>query len=302
MKSFSDRDIDRLRADGYLIVEGFLDANIVRDVRRDLFERYPEPHQYFAQPDAHEWLRAHPFAGFMEFPFQSDILNAMAVHPALVDLAERVLLTPDIRLFKSNVWAKYAEAADYDQPLHRDYADHTLVVPVEEPIYDQLIAFIYYSDVSLENGPTYIVAARDSNHVPAWVTECPRAQYPELYLAERPVLVPAGSLLLYMLRTFHRGSALISPAASRFIQTMGYRSLQCEWGGFQSWPRTGKQPELTTFIQRATPRERELFGFPRPGHPYWTPSTIDAVQRRYPGMDVSPYREAASLDPHWRKV
>jgi hypothetical protein len=37
-------------------------------------------------------------------------------------------------------------------------------------------------------------------------------------------------------------------------------------------------------------RERNLFGFPPPGHEYWNDQTLDDVGSRYPGMDMDPYR------------
>jgi hypothetical protein len=33
-----------------------------------------------------------------------------------------------------------------------------------------------------------------------------------------------------------------------------------------------------------------LFGFPPPGHPYWTPKTLTGMQQRYPGLDLTPWR------------
>ena len=35
-----------------------------------------------------------------------------------------------------------------------------------------------------------------------------------------------------------------------------------------------------------------LLGFPKPGHPYWTPETIAGVAARYPGLDMEPWRSA----------
>ena len=35
-------------------------------------------------------------------------------------------------------------------------------------------------------------------------------------------------------------------------------------------------------------RERDLFGFPRPGHDYWNEQTLADVALRYPGMDMEP--------------
>ena len=40
-------------------------------------------------------------------------------------------------------------------------------------------------------------------------------------------------------------------------------------------------------------RERDLFGFPRPGDAYWNEQTLADVALRYPGMDMAPYRPTA---------
>ena len=39
-------------------------------------------------------------------------------------------------------------------------------------------------------------------------------------------------------------------------------------------------------------RERDLFGFPRPGDPYWNRQTVQDVAARYPGLDMEPYERA----------
>jgi hypothetical protein len=46
-------------------------------------------------------------------------------------------------------------------------------------------------------------------------------------------------------------------------------------------------------MERATPRERELVGFPPIGDPYWTDQTLTDVQGRYPSMDMTPYSGGA---------
>jgi hypothetical protein len=48
-------------------------------------------------------------------------------------------------------------------------------------------------------------------------------------------------------------------------------------------------------MERATPRERELFGFPAIGDPYWNDQTLTDVQCRYPRMDMTPYSGGANV-------
>jgi hypothetical protein len=58
-----------------------------------------------------------------------------------------------------------------------------------------------------------------------------------------------------------------------------------------AWPK--QSPERwAKFIPQCSVRERDLFGFPRPGDPYWTEETLAGVSARYPGIDLEPYRPA----------
>jgi hypothetical protein len=50
-------------------------------------------------------------------------------------------------------------------------------------------------------------------------------------------------------------------------------------------------------MPQCTVRERDLFGFPRPGDPYWNDQTLHDVALRYPGMDLEPYRGAGLIRP-----
>ena len=49
---------------------------------------------------------------------------------------------------------------------------------------------------------------------------------------------------------------------------------------------------MMPFLTQTTPRVRSVFGFPEPGHPYYTEKTLDLLESTILGMDVRPYREA----------
>jgi len=152
-----DAVLDEVRERGFALVEGFLSAAELQTAQEALWLHFPRPDDYFADPDAYGRYRASQFAGIDEFPYRSWDLNRLAVHPDLVDLAERYLGTTELHLYKVELWAKYAEAVDYDQPLHRDYGSHSLVVPRLEQRYQQLTTFVFLSDVTDADGPTCIV-------------------------------------------------------------------------------------------------------------------------------------------------
>jgi hypothetical protein len=69
-----------------------------------------------------------------------------------------------------------------------------------------------------------------------------------------------------------------------------YRAARHNFQGYHLWAQQGENPELAKFIQRATPRQREVLGFPKPDDPYWNDQTLAAVALRYPAMDMTPYR------------
>jgi hypothetical protein len=283
-----DATLQEVRDRGFALMEGFLAPEELEAARDALWKHFPRPDDYFADPDAppHARYAASQFAGVEEFPYRSWDLNRLAVHPDLVDAAERFLQTPDLHLYKVELWAKYAGAVDYDQPLHRDYGSHSLVVPRPEPRYQQLTTFIFLSDVTEADGPTCIVPYEDGKDVPWTPLYLP---FGELAASEVPCVGPAGSLLLYRTDILHRGSDFGAPRRSRFSILADYQVRGTTWGGKMAWPK--QSPERwAKFIPQCSVRERDLFGFPRPGDPYWTDETLEGVVARYPGIDIAPYR------------
>ena len=283
----SDATLAEVRERGFSLMEGFLGPVELAAAQDALWRHFPRPGDYFDDPDRFGRFAGSQFAGVEEFPYRSWDLNRLAVHPDLVDAAERFLETTDLHLYKVELWAKYAGAVDYDQPLHRDYGSHSLVVPRPEPRYQQLTTFIYLSDVTGDDGPTCIVPYESGKDVPFTPLYLPFGSLAE---SEVRCTGPAGSLLLYRTDILHRGSDVTGPGRSRFSLLADYQVRGTTWGGKMAWPK--QSPERwAKFIPRCSVRERDLFGFPRPGDPYWNSETLAGVAARYPGIDLAPYRE-----------
>ncbi len=286
----SDASLDEVRQQGFTLMEGFLAGEELEEARRGLWLHYPTPEQYFADPAAHAGYAGDQFAGVEEFPYRSWGLNRLAFHPDLVDAAERYLATTDLHLYKVELWAKYGGAADYDQPLHRDYGSHSLVVPRDDGSYQQLTTFIFLSDVTAADGPTRIVpwaSGRDVPFTPLYL------EYGALADREVAVTGPAGSLLIYRTDILHRGSNLTAPRSARFSILTDFQVRGTTWGGKMAWPKQAPQ-RWAKLIPRCSVRERDLFGFPRPGHDYWNEQTLADTALRYPGIDLDPYRPASA--------
>jgi hypothetical protein len=84
----------------------------------------------------------------------------------LVDLAERSLGSPDLHLCNANLWAKYAGAIDYDQVHHRDFVNHSLVVPNRVEPGRQMTSFVLLSHVTRKTGPPRWYRSRLARRVP----------------------------------------------------------------------------------------------------------------------------------------
>lgn len=284
-----DVALEEVRERGFALVEGFLTADELRAAQDALRLHFPTPEEYFADPSRHAAYATSQFAGVEEFPYRSWDLNRLAFHPDLVDAAERLLGTSELHLYKVELWAKYAGAVDYDQPLHRDYGSHSLVVPRRDGGYRQITTFVYLSDVTADDAPTRIVPEEHGRDVP----------FTPLYLqpgamadVEVPAIGPAGSLLVYRSDVLHRGSNFARAGRSRFSLLADYQARGTTWGGKMAWPKQAPQ-RWAKLIPQCSVRERDLFGFPRPGDAYWNEQTLVDVAARYPGIDMTPYRSAA---------
>jgi hypothetical protein len=100
-----DRHLTELRERGYLVFEGFLEADELAAAQEALWLHYPRPEEYFADPAAHAWLATSQWDGLITGPWRSWDLNRLAVHPDLLDLAERFLGSDDLRLYDAELWA-----------------------------------------------------------------------------------------------------------------------------------------------------------------------------------------------------
>ena len=287
--------LESLRQRGYLVFEGFLESHELEAAQAGLWLSYPRPEEYFADPAAHAWLAIDQWAGIIDIPSPSWNLNRLAFHPDLVDLAERFLGSSDLRLYNAEVWAKYAGAVVYDQRHNRDFVNHSLVVPKRSQPATQMLAWILLSDVGPGDGPTMVVPLSSTADVPYWpipghhdiTNDPPAGMFDD---EEISMTGPAGTLVVFRTDVMHRASRMTAEQSSRFALLANYDLWAPRWTGRVAWAARATSPYWFEIIERATPRERSLFGFPAPGDPYWDEQTLADTQSRYPLVDLSPYR------------
>ena len=232
-------------------------------------------------------------AKWPEFPYASRSLNRLTIHPVVLQLAKSFLGTSDVRLYMSLITAKYAnQPSGYNQLLHADFPNHSLLVPQVDERFPQLELFIYLTDVSEGNGATRFVSRRRTSDVPVECHTLAFTDYAELYQDPGIAIGSAGSIVAYRPDVYHRSVDVATPGARRIMMHVSVRPAEAEWGQYQAWGYKGFSPEWHNFVQSSGPAELALVGFPRPGHRYWDEESISRVNARYPGLDMSPWRDA----------
>ncbi len=294
------------RTDGFVILPGFIPAADLQSGVGGLERMFPSAEGFHDGTDPRrERFIDDEFAGIDTFPFASTEVGLLAVHQRILALAEALLDDDDIHIYAAEVWAKYTGACDYDQDMHRDYLNHTVLVPSTTPGCRQVEMFVFLNDVPEELGPPHLVPRRHTADLPAvpnWylrpgLTSDSRfnddSGSPQLYDAEVSGAGPAGTVIAFEPGTFHRGTQLTAPRGARYSMHLGFRPSNVQWGQRVGWAAQSFTKEWAEFVSRATPRQLHAFGFPRPGHPYWTPETLAGMALRYPDLDLSPWQAAS---------
>jgi hypothetical protein len=166
--------------------------------------------------------------------------------------------------------------------------------------------FVYLSDVTEDLGPIALLAKRHAPHPPAlpnwypavhghrdedhpdWVATHGR---PGWYADEVRATGPAGTVVAYRADTFHRGTNLARDGGHRFTIHTSLRKASADWITRRAWTdQANRGTAWSRFVAAALPEQLRLFGFPPPGHAYWTDTTLAGVAQRYPGFDPGPWR------------
>lgn len=296
-----DDVVERWRTEGFVVLPGFLTADDLAPALGELDQMFPSAEGFHDGTDPRRGRYTEDeFDGIDGFPFASTEFSLLAVHTRLTELAEALLGTRELRISSAEAWAKYTGATSYEQDLHRDYLNQTVLVPSTEDRFQHLELFVYLVDVPEELGPPHLVSyehtaglpmnpnfyPRDSGEGPFTSTDDNSA----LYDAEQSGAGPAGTVVAFNTRTFHRGTGLRRPRGARYSMQVILRPAEADWGQRMAWAALAHEPAWYRFVDRATPRQLELFGFPPPGHPYWTDQTLGGLAERYPGLDLTPWK------------
>lgn len=266
----TDDHIDSLKRDGFVIIENFLNPDEQR-VTLDGFQRWYAPS--YEQFVADGRVNNRPQKTL--FPWDDIGLNTAITHPDLIDAAERIIGTREIRLSEAHLGVKYfGEPHNTSDPgaFHVDYGNNTLGPIISPDDFQHIFFFYCFNDVEPGMAPIQMVpnGRPDSDAV--------------------AMVVPGGSICIYTPFTRHAASEFIRPGY-RAAAWVGYSRKDRPWDGARTFTyKSGASTQaMRRFIVDASPRQLELIGFPPPGDPLWTREFIDAMAHRYEGFRTELY-------------
>lgn len=303
---FSSDHLEAWRRDGVTLIRDFFTAEEVAAVRADfeiVFKRTAgadEPMNKKKGDEVGRFNKAQ-FKSIEIGPFEcSPALNLIGVHPALIAFAKQALKTDAVHLYQCQAWAKFTGDADYDQPFHCDFSNHTLTAPSEDAAKNSVTILCYFSDVTDAHGAMHYVTRPDSAQVagpeaslnldPVWQATLQNQLKPY----GRSSASPAGTAIPYAIDVYHRGTNLTAPNGHRYAVMVCFKKAGDESINFHAWQFHHEKPWRNIF-DHASPEQLACFGVQRPGDPYWTETTLARAQVRYPNWDLTPYRAAMKL-------
>ena len=327
--------VQQWREQGWLLIDGVLPQTLLQeasDMASDLFPADLAAHGF--QSEVMDYAGYHSLGSCScsttqysnaAFPFKcerSGALNAVSLHPRVLALVSQLLSVPpdELRLTQCFITAKFGEdpaankgewdwrTAPDHQPMHRDTLTNSLLQPARDAHYwgtpEDVQAIIYYGpqDASEAGGPTAFVPGSLTFQDPD--TE-------KLYDIEKYPRYQAGTLLLWQLGVWHRGTP-VNPGAVRRKHHLSFRRADATWiGGSSSMGEPspaalaslaattitgpcdsrGIELGLGRFWGLLSPLQRTVTGcFPPIGSPYWDDVTRAAVRERFGGMvELLPY-------------
>lgn len=324
--------ISAWRNNGFTLVHDLLPKSLLQALKQDAVDFYPE-----SGTAAAEHFNNFGSGQKFVFPADSAACNAVTMHPLLLQAVADLLgvAIAELRLTQSDLWPKYGgqhsddDHNNTDQRIHCDYPNHSLVHPPAWESPEAVEIILYLDNYEACEGATAVVP-REGPEDPAY--SWPIVQTPgvagldyvndrskaEAYMAEHNPEAAAfrqeqlyarevvagfqfGSVLFYRHDTWHRGRP-VKPGTRRLVQNLTFTKAGCDWLNVLhpgwSWSMYRRDKLMEKLIAEASVEQRAILGFPPPGHAYWTPQTVAAVQARYHayGIDMSPYRAGLVRD------
>ena len=266
----TDAHLEELEAKGYVIVPGFYTGEKLSEMRAAQRRSLPTWDEVKDDPPQGRAI-------LTDFPPPEIALLRGIVDQRAWGFARKWLKTEHIHFRAGCMIARYpgfkgggvgSDAAG----LHIDNGNNSLLPPSDTlREFGQLGFWVHLEDVDEDQAPLRLLAkehGRDTTHY-------------------EPLICKGGTLCMFTNYTLHSASDYLREDGQRFTWGFGIGRADNYWEGFRHYTDKGKNPVFSQFIGTLTAKEREVFRFPPAGHPYYTPQTLAALEKQYPGWNAN---------------
>jgi hypothetical protein len=207
---------------------------------------------------------------YVPFPSSEFILNRAMVDHELLNLARRFLKTEQIHIRVGLMLARYPGYRGDSGTAHIDNGNNSLLPKSDSAReFGQLGFWVHLDDVGEDQAPLQLIRTRDGQ---------------DMSKVEK-LACPGGTVCVFSNYTWHSAGNYTRADGQRF--TWGFAAGRADhcWEGFKHYTDMGMNPHFQKLIGSLSAKERELFRFPPAGHPYYTPQTLAALEKQYPGWN-----------------
>ena len=314
--------IDQFHQDGFIIVDDVFD-------QKDAEAAFVEMEKIFYGKSFDEYLAEFDETGVTEpvepkttgaishygetqygrpqFPAGIEALDRLIENNDWLDMYEQCLGTQDLSYCNGHLFLRSGPTdkrhAEHPwQGYHIDNATNNFLPPHRETdLYHYVNSSIYLHDVPDDCAPMQIIPGshhqimdllpkliRDGNWAGRGGIKDIR-KVPE-FADPVPATGKAGSVRFNSSFGVHAAIPFENKRRQRGYSTFSFcRADTSQWIKLSNLWR--EQEYSVPFWKNTTPRVRSLFGWPKPGHPYYTVETLDLLSEWYPGIDLTSYQD-----------
>ncbi len=194
------------------------------------------------------------------------------------------------------------------QGYHIDHHTNCLLPPFAQTgLYDYVNSAVFLHDVADDGAPMLVVPGSHQRAQEIFLAAFAAGngeggsikdlRQAEGLAAPVPATGARGAAFFYSSYLIHAAQPFANKRVQRAFWTLSMcRQDNDRWTRFANPFIYGEREHMLPFFTKTSPRVRSLFGFPAPGHAYYTAETLALLQHAMPEMDLAPYREKTSVN------
>jgi ectoine hydroxylase-related dioxygenase (phytanoyl-CoA dioxygenase family) len=317
----SSAQMDAFHRDGYLIVPDVftakeMDAALAacdQITYGSSFEEWKVAATKGEKSAVADGISAKAANGRAQFPTGSDALDRLIRNDDYLDCFEQLFGTTHLHYCNAHLFVRSGpndkrHADEVWQGYHIDHDTNTFLPPWTGcGAFDYINSGVYLHDVLDDGAPMQILPGSHKDlvqNLTQWTREgiaSARGAFDDIrkipsFAKPLNCTGKKGSALFYSSYTVHAAIGFKNKNVQRAFWTMSIAR-----GDAQSFTRYsvpyhyGERDFFVPFWKNSSPRVRSLFGWPPVGHPYYTAQTIELLEKSFPGMDMSAYKERVGV-------